>query len=168
MALGLLVALPEPADARLGEVYTRFGRSELLQGDRLFRYEGRLGARFRFGPARGCSLGNPLMLIDVQDGIIVQQLLVLPLPRRERDAPALERLVVIFLQDAGLGGDDLREAVRAFSQTSRTGKGTRKPLGPEGRFVLDTLANPSLGQIVLAVGFRPTALAPGAEREQAG
>jgi hypothetical protein len=162
LAASALCLGAQEAEARLGEVYTRFGSSLLLQGDGLFRFEGRQGARFRFGPARSCTLGNPLLLIDVQDGIIVQQVLVLPLPRRERDLPVLERVVAVFLQDAGLRGEDRLVAVRTFAETCRTGKGARKPLGPEARWVLDTLANPALGQVVLAIGFRPTALTPGA------
>ncbi|MEB3222007.1 MAG: hypothetical protein VKS61_07995 [Candidatus Sericytochromatia bacterium] len=168
LALGLALTVlgAPPAEAALGDTYLRFEKSLLLQGDRLFRYEGRQGARFRFGPARGCTIGNPLLLVDVQDGLIVQQVLVLPLPRRERDMPRLEHVVGLFLQDAGLDAEARRVAARTFTETCRSGKGTRKPLGPEARWMLDTVASPALGQVVLAVGFRPTALAPGSQQER--
>ncbi|MEB3328948.1 MAG: hypothetical protein VKQ33_06920, partial [Candidatus Sericytochromatia bacterium] len=74
----------------------------------------------------------------------------------------LAHVVGLFLQDAGVAGEDRRVAAGAFLETCRTGRAARKPLGSENRWVLDTLANPGLGQVVVAVGFRPTALVPGA------
>lgn len=159
---GVLLAPAGAAEARLGDAYAKFTRSRLLQGDRLFRFEGRLGARFRFGPARANTLGNPLLLIDVQDGIIVQEILILPLARRERDVPRLGRLVLLLAEDAGLDAGEADATVRAFAETCRTAKPLRKPVGPMFGWMLDILASPELGQCVVALGYRPTALTPGA------
>lgn len=154
----LLVA--PPAEARLGESFLRFKNSSLIRGDTLFRYEGRVGARFRFGPAPRCQVGTAMLLLDTQDGIVVQQTIILPLPRGTRDQRRIDGIAVMFLQDAGLGKADVEEAMTAFRDTYATAKNVEKAFGPEKKLNLNTFTNPQLGHILLAVGIKPEGQAP--------
>jgi len=158
---------PASAEARLGDRYTRFERSALIQGDDLFRYEGRVGARFRFGPARSNVLGNPLLYVDTQDGFIVQQILVLNFPRRKSDLRRAEKLLALFWQDVGLRSADTERAWQGWRETLSTGKAAQKPLGPEDAWTLDVFVSTELARVLVAVGYKPTALEPGAQPEGA-
>lgn len=169
-ALGALLALavlaaPRVADARLGDSYLQFERSSLIQGDHLFRYEGRIGARFRFGPARSNTLGNPLLYVDTQDGRIVQQLLVLNFPRQKRELRRTEKLLSIFWRDVGLGLTDTTRAWQVWRETLDTGKAAQKALGPDGSWSLDVHVSTELARVLVAVGYKPTAVDPAARTE---
>src|SRR5690242_5846956 len=65
VAAAIALALPAPAEAKLGDSIERFSQSKLLQGDRLFRFEGRVGARYRFTGARHCAFGQGILAVDV-------------------------------------------------------------------------------------------------------
>ncbi|MEB3197346.1 MAG: hypothetical protein VKP62_09095 [Candidatus Sericytochromatia bacterium] len=162
LGAGMLGLVSTPAEARLGDAYPRFASSHLVAGNRLFRYEGRVGARFRFGPGRENTLGNPLMYIDTQDGVIVQQVLILPLPRRSREEGRLASMTKLFLEDAGLEDKDLEQALGAFKALLSNGKTVQRALGPSDRLMLDLFANPQSGHALIAIGFKPTDLMPGA------
>jgi hypothetical protein len=149
-----------PAEARLGESFLRFRQSALIQGDTLFRFEGRVGARFRFGPAPRCRVGSGMLLLDTQDGIVVQQTIILPLPRHSSDQRRIDGIAVMFLEDAGLGKKEVEEAMTAFRDTYSTAKPVEKQLGPEKKLNLNTFTNPQLGHILLAVGIKPEGQAP--------
>lgn len=164
--LAWLVAFPPAvAEARLGDSYLQFERSALLQGDALFRYEGRIGARFRFGPARSNTLGNPLLYVDTQDGLIVQQLLVLNFPRQKRDVRRAEQVLALFWQDVGLRPADAELAWQAWRETLGTGKAAQKAFGPDESWTLEIHVNTELARVLVAVGLKPTALQPGAQTE---
>ena len=62
LAAAIALGMASPAEARLGESFLRFKTSALIQGETLFRYEGRIGARFKFGPAPRCQFGTGLLL----------------------------------------------------------------------------------------------------------
>lgn len=89
--LALGVGAAEPAQARLGGTPDQLANSPLLEGDALFRFEGRVGSRYRFAGARNCRFGSGLFVADVWGRRIVQEILVLPRPvgpleeRRARD-----------------------------------------------------------------------------------
>ena len=157
--LALALAAP-PAEARLGESFLRFKGSALIQGDTLFRYEGRVGARFRFGPAPRCQVGTAMLLLDTQDGIVVQQTIILPLPRYTKDQRRVDAIATLFLEDAGLGKKDVDEALAAFRETYSTAKNVEKAMGPEKKINLNTFTNLQLGHILLAVGIKPEGQAP--------
>ena len=161
LSVALLAAfLAPPAEARLGESFLRFKNSALIRGDTLFRYEGRVGARFRFGPAPRCQVGAAMLLLDTQDGIVVQQTIILPLPRYTRDQRRVDAIAILFLEDAGLEKKDVEEAMAAFRDTYATAKNVEKQFGPEKKLNLNTFTNPQLGHILLAVGIKPEGQAP--------
>lgn len=156
----LVAGVQPPAEARLGESFLRFRSSALIQGEALFRYEGRIGARFKFGPAPRCQVGTAMLLLDTQDGIVVQQTIILPLPRGTRDQRKIDAIAVLFLEDAGLGKKDVEEAMTAFRETYGTAKNVEKQFGPDKKLNLNTFTNPQLGHILLAVGLKPEGQAP--------
>lgn len=158
LLLFLVGGQTSPAEARLGTSIVNFERSELLRGDRLFRFEGRIGARFRFGPARRNTLGNPLLYVDTQDGRIVQELLILNFPRQTRDRRTAEQLLKLFWLDVGLSDEGIAQAERAWEKTLATGQSFQQPVGSEQAFVLDIHLSTALARILVAVGYRPTAL----------
>lgn len=160
VAVAVALGAAAPAEARLGESFLRFRNSALIQGETLFRYEGRVGARFKFGPAPRCRFGTGMLLLDTQDGIVVQQTIILPLPRTTRDQRQIDGLAVLFLEDAGLGKKDVDEAMVAFRETYSTAKPVERALGPEKKLNLNTFTNPQLGHILLAVGIKPEGQAP--------
>lgn len=162
LAATLLSGLAAPAEARLGESFLRFKSSALIQGETLFRYEGRVGARFKFGPAPRCQVGTGMLLLDTQDGIVVQQTIILPLPRTTRDQRKIDAIAILFLEDAGLGKKEIEEAMTAFRDTYGTAKSVEKQLGPDKKLNLNTFTNPQLGHILLAIGIKPEGQAPDA------
>lgn len=165
LALAAVLAVAAPAEAKLGETFLNFKRSELIHGETLFRFEGRIGARYRFGPAARCIFGTGMLLVDTQDGIIVQQTIILPLPRNKRDMKRIDGIAMLFLHDCGLVPKDAEEAMAAFRETYETAKNVEKPLGVDKKLNLNTFTNLQLGHILLAVGLKPDAQAPDAPAE---
>ena len=168
LALSLLVVLaPAPAEAKLGETFLRFKYSELIRGNEgLYRFEGRVGARYRFGPTRRNDFASSVFILDTQDGIIVQQTLILPYPRNKQDVRRVEGLAGLFLRDAGLDEKHLKEALQAFrlayeaGKNYETGKDSQQPkLTFEEKLNLNVITGVQLGHILLAIGLKPDAQA---------
>lgn len=162
----LTVFTPAPAHAVLGETFLRFKNSQLLHGETMFRFEGRVGARYRFGPALRSTVGTSMFMLDTQDGIIVQQTIVLHFPRNKRDVKRVEALADLFLADAGLKPKEREEALMTFRTAYEMGKSYEtaknpelKPLSFEDRLNLNVFTSLSLGHILLAIGLKPDAQA---------
>ena len=149
-----LVAAP-PAEARWGAPIERFERSALIAGDRLFRYEGRVGARYRFSGARRCTFGNGLLAVDVEHQRIVQMTLVLPLPQTPREEVTLRGVVNLFVAELGLDlpPEEVASVRSAFLETLKTARRIERPLGKG--YELRTYCQPQLGSIMMVVGLKP-------------
>jgi hypothetical protein len=143
-----------PAEAKLDAPIATFTRSKLIQGDSLFHFEGRFGARYRFAGARHCRFGQGLLAVDVDDQRIVQQTLVMPLPTTTAEEKTLREVVALFVDDLGLDVTDRERAqlLDAFSDTLLGGKKVNQPLGKT--YELRIVAQPQLRTILLAVGLK--------------
>lgn len=155
-----------PAEARLGDSFIRFRGSALIAGDTLFRYEGRIGSRFRFGPAPRCRIGTALLMIDCVDGMIVQQTIILPLPHVTRDMVRMDEIATLFLEDAGLGKVEMSEAIAAFRESYTTAKPIERTIGPDKRLNLNSFTSPQLAHVLLAVGIKPDGAATPAPEDE--
>lgn len=120
----LVLTIAMPAEARLGDKVWTFKGSPLLQGDRLFRFEGLYGSRFQFCGARHCAFGDGVLALDVWDDTIDQESLVLPVPGTRRDQALEDHVATLFLQDSGLSAADQAKALMAFQQAYNDGETT--------------------------------------------
>lgn len=141
-----------PAEAKLGDPIAAFTRSKLIQGDTLFHFEGRFGARYRFAGARHCRFGQGLLAVDVDDQRIVQQTLVMPLPTTSAEETTLREVVTMFVDDLGLEMTDRerRQMMDAFSDTLLGGKKVQQPVGKD--YELRIVCQPALRTILMSVG----------------
>jgi hypothetical protein len=146
-APGLLAA---PAEAKLNGTIPEYAHSKLLS-DTLFRYEGRIGARYRFGGARHCRFGQGVLAVDVQDTRIVQQIMVLPLPTSSREERMLQEVARLFIEDAGLDADQGKAALAAFEDAYTTGHATEKTLG---EVELHTQCDPTHNALMIALSVK--------------
>ena len=147
----------QPAWAELGNTFLQFRNSPLIAGDELFRFEGLTGARFRFGAASRCPFGTAVLYLDTVDGTVVQQTLLLPLPRDLRQARLVEHIAGLFLQDSGLGTTNQEKALQALRACYEGGRRTQTTLGE--RVLLLVACDPSVAHLMIVVGLKP---APGA------
>ena len=149
-----LLAAP-PAEARLGDKIEAFQHSKLIQGDQLFHFEARVGARYRFVGARRCRFGQGLLAVDVDNQRIVQQILVLPLPTNGREERTVREVAGLFIDDLGLHVTDKeRQGVMdAFLEAMNSGKRIERPLGQ--RYELRVICQPQLASIMMVVGLKP-------------
>jgi hypothetical protein len=156
LAVGMLLAAP--AEAKLGDKIEAFQGSKLIQGDQLFHFEGRVGARYRFTGASRCRFGQGLLAVDVDHQRIVQQIVVLPLPTNGREERTIREVAQLFLQDAGLKLPDAeRQAVmEAFVSCMLNGKRVERDLGKD--YHLRIACQPQLASIMMAVGLKPEAI----------
>ena len=153
MAFAAWSLLARPAHAMLGGEVEHVMTSPLLQGEHYFRFEGRTGSRYYFGGATYCSFGNGLMAYDVVNGQVVQQSLVLPLPNSASDERALATIARLFVEEAGLAGDDENRAVAAFLDTWTAGKAVDKPIAKH--IQLRTFAKPEFASVMLVLTYQP-------------
>lgn len=155
LALAVWGAIAPPAHAQLEESITDFKRSELIKGDTLFKFDGRVGARYHFSGATHCMFGNGLFFLDTVDGYVVQEEIVLPLPGTPRERALIESVMQLFLKDVGLGKDDNTKIWAAFEEGIQAGKTQEVPLG--GFFQkhqANVFSNPSLHSILVIVGLK--------------
>jgi hypothetical protein len=153
----LATLLASPAQAKLDETILEFQRSPLIKGDRLFKFDGRIGARYRFSGATRCKFGNGLMFIDTEDGRIVQQTIVLPLPNTPRERQTIEAVAKLFLEDTGLAKEYTDVVWANFQEGIMAGKSQQKTLGPLNplatHYDTNVYTNPSLHSIMIVVGL---------------
>jgi hypothetical protein len=156
LAVGMLLAAP--AEAKLGDKIEAFQGSKLIQGDELFHFEGRVGARYRFTGARHCRFGQGLLAVDVDHQRIVQQIVVLPLPNNGREERTIREVAQLFLQDAGLKLPDAerRAVMESFVSCMLSGKRIERDLGKD--YHLRIACQPQLASIMMAVGLKPEAI----------
>lgn len=154
VAAAIALALPAPAEAKLGDSIERFSQSKLLQGDRLFRFEGRVGARYRFTGARHCAFGQGILAVDVDNQRIVQQILVLPLPANRREESAIREVAGLFIDDLGLDlpPKELRGVMDAFNEGLQGAKLIERPVG---KYELRVMCQPQLGSVMMRVALKP-------------
>lgn len=124
-----------PAQAHLGQSILDFDRSTLLS-DAGFRFEGRIGARYRFGPARFARFGNGLLALDVAEGIVVQELLLLPLPVTRDMERQQRRLRAQFLAQGGFPPAHLAKAEATIQRAMERGLPQEAALGPRHRLLV--------------------------------
>lgn len=156
LAVGLLVAAP--AEAKLGDKIEAFQGSKLIQGDQLFHFEGRVGARYRFSGARRCRFGQGLLAVDVDNQRIVQQVLVLPLPTNGREERTIREVAQLFIEDAGLQlpAKERQAVMASFIEAMLSGKRVERELGQQ--YNLRITCQPQLASIMMAIGLKPGAV----------
>ncbi|GEM_PF-6950895 len=154
----VLSVAPKPAWAELGNTFLQFRHSPLIAGNELFRFEGRTGARFRFGAASRCPFGTAVLYLDTVDGTVVQQTLLLPLPRDLRQARLVEHIAGLFLQDSGLGAANQEKALQALRACYEGGRRTQTTLGE--RVLLLVACDPGAAHLMIVVGLKPAQGAP--------
>lgn len=152
LALAAMLATPLPAEARLGQSITTFRHSKLLDGDTLFRYEGVIGARYRFGGASRCRFGTGLLYIDTLNGTIVQQVLVLTVPSNRREERTLQDVARLFLEDAGLERRELRVGLDALEETLATAQAVHRVVRDDVE--VNARLEPRLNSVMLIVGLK--------------
>lgn len=156
LTAALLAAAPAPpAQARLEDPITAFKTSPLVKGDTLFKFDGRIGARYRFSGATHCSFGNGLLLVDTVDGVIVQETIVLPLPNNPRERQMMEAIMGLYIKDLGIEKADGDSVMAAFEEGIQAGKSQEKKLGGLvlHKYELNVFTNPSLHSILVMVGL---------------
>jgi hypothetical protein len=131
----LWAGLCAPAKGHLGQSILDFDRSSLLN-DAGFRFEGRVGARYRFGPARFARFGNGLLALDVAEGIVVQELLLLPLPITREMERQQKRLRAQYLAQGGFPSAHLPKAEAAIQAAMDRGTAQEASLGPRHRILV--------------------------------
>ena len=158
VSLALWLFLAAPAAARLDDTMLDFKRSPLIKGDTLFKFDGRIGARYRFSGATHCEFGNGLLFLDTEDGTIVQETVVLPLPNNPRDRVRIERVVMMFLKDCDLEKADLDTVYAAFQDGIQAGKSLKKDLGGinplKRKYEMNVYTNPALRSILVEVALK--------------
>jgi hypothetical protein len=144
----LLSAWAQPAVAKLGDPIESTLKSPLLQGDRLFHFEGRYGSQYRFSGADACEFGQGLYVLDTDNGTVVRESLVMPLPASSRDEKILLKVAGMFLKEAGLDQDLGKQGQEALWHTYQTSKSFDGAVGP---YWLRSVCDPSLDQLLLSV-----------------
>jgi hypothetical protein len=155
IALALLVpALASPAEAKLGAPIASFTGSKLIQGDRLFHFEGRTGARYRFTGARRCKFGQGMLVVDVINQHIVQQVVVLPLPTTGKEEDVIREVAGMFVDDLALDVSDKEKAevLDAFVDVMLNAKPISRPVGKH--YELRVSCQPRLNTVMMAVGLK--------------
>lgn len=136
LGAALLLGLrAEAAEAILGKAVTEFTHSPLLS-DACFRFEGRSGARYRFGPARMARFGPGLLALDVADGFVVQELLVLPLPLNRHMSRENLRVQKLFLSQGGFPSKDMALAEATIQAALDRGLPQEAALGGRHRILV--------------------------------
>lgn len=154
IALGLSALVAPPAEARLGAKVEAIRQSGLVQGERMFAFEGRIGMRYRFAGGRHCLFGNGLLLLDTwDDGLVVQQTLVLPLPEGPGQERMLRHVAKLFVQEAGLPAAHRAQVLDAFERTFKTAKREEKKL--DDAYEFRTYCDPRLNGVMLVIGLTP-------------
>ena len=152
-AVSALLLAP-PAEAKLGAPIATFTRSKLIQGDTLFHFEGRFGARYRFAGARRCRFGQGMLAVDVDNQRIVQQIIILPLPTSAAEERTLGEVMTLFIDDLGLQVTDRerRGVMDAFMDTLLSAKQIERPLGKD--YQLKVSCQPQLRTIMMVVALK--------------
>lgn len=155
-AVAVWLAAAPPAAAKLEEPITQFKTSALVKGDSMFKFDGRIGARYRFSGATHCIFGDGLLLLDTVDGVIVQETVVLPLPTTPRERQLMETIMKTYIDDTGLSQDDGKVVMAAFEDGIQAGKSQQKDLGNPlwRKYQLNVYTNPSLRSILVMVGLK--------------
>ncbi|MDB5098326.1 MAG: hypothetical protein JWM80_2747 [Cyanobacteria bacterium RYN_339] len=158
LILVLWAALAAPAAAKLDDTVLTFKQSALIKGDTLFKYDGRVGARYRFSGATRCMFGNGLLYLDTQDGTIVQETVILPLPNHPRERARLEKVVQMFLKETGLEKEDADQVYAAFEDGIQAGKSSKKDLGGfnplKRKYEYNVYCNPALRSVLVQVALK--------------
>jgi hypothetical protein len=146
--------LATPAEAKLGEPIATFTRSKLIQGDSLFHFEGRFGARYRFAGARRCRFGQGMLAVDVDNNRIVQQIVILPLPTTSAEEKTIREVAAMFIDDLGLDVTDKERArvMDAFLDTLLSGKKVEQPVGTA--YDMRVYCQPQLRTIMMVVALK--------------
>jgi hypothetical protein len=157
-ALLAWLSLAAPAAAKLDDTILSFKTSPLIKGDTLFKFDGRIGARYRFSGATRCIVGNALMYLDTEDGTIVCETIVLPLPNNPRERVRIEDVCKLFLKETGLEKADTDQVWLAFVDGINAGKSLKQDLGGlnplKRKYEFNVYTNPALRSILVQVALK--------------
>jgi hypothetical protein len=102
--------------------------------------------------------GNGLLYLDTEDGTIVCETVVLPLPNHPRERLRLEKVVQMFLKETGVEKEDADQVYAAFEDGIQAGKSLKKDLGGlnplKRKYEFNVYTNPALRSILIQVAIK--------------